>query len=251
MIKFTYPNHPARHGYMSEKIQGEYITSAVSKEILPVDAHRIPDIISLNASNNKSKPIQFWQLYSVLGQDTIVNIIENFYGRVYENETWFTSVFAKVGDIGHHINTQASMWLNIMGGGPYYHGADFRLNFHHKHNAIQLMNEKGALRWSELMLETLDYSNKHISSDPRIRISINTFLNHFMAKYSEYFKFKNIGFFKNTNPPYKQKINFLKMSKEAIESLTEHELKQALIEQGVNVSNYTSKEKLINKAMMI
>ena len=52
---------------MSEKIQGEYILSAVSKEILPVDAHRIPDIISLNASNNKSKPIQFWQLYSVLG----------------------------------------------------------------------------------------------------------------------------------------------------------------------------------------
>ncbi len=92
MIKFTYPNHPTRHGYMSEKIQGEYITSAVSKEILPVDAHRIPDIISLNASNNKSKPIQFWQLYSVLGQDTIVNIIENFYGRVYENETWFVSV---------------------------------------------------------------------------------------------------------------------------------------------------------------
>ena len=41
------------------------------------------------------------------------------------------------------------------------------------------------------------------------------------------------------------------MSKEAIESLTEHELKQALIDQGVNVSNYTSKEKLINKAMMI
>ena len=127
---------------MSEKIQGEYILSAVSKEILPVDAHRIPDIISLNASNNKSKPIQFWQLYSVLGQDTIVNIIENFYGRVYENETWFTSVFAKVGDVGHHINTQASMWLDIMGGGPYYHGTDFRLNFHHKHNAIQLMNER-------------------------------------------------------------------------------------------------------------
>ena len=66
----------------------------------------------------------------------------NFYQKVFANEDWFSSVFAKVGGVNHHIGTQASMWVDVMGGGPYYHGAEYRLSFHHTHNAHHLMDEK-------------------------------------------------------------------------------------------------------------
>ncbi|MGJ8527780.1 hypothetical protein [Maritalea sp.] len=251
MTNISYPKHPTRHGYMSEKIQSAYIQSAVEKKLLPKDAHRIAQIVSLNASSDASKPIQFWQLFSVLGQSAIVNIVENFYERVFADEDWFTSVFARVGGINHHINTQAAMWIDVMGGGPYYHGAEFRLSFHHTHNAIQLMNDKGARRWSQLMLETLNSSTDQMTDDPRVRLSVNTFLAHFMRKYSEEFNFKNQSFFGETNPPFKQKMNFLKMSQGDVEALTEDELREALFENGVDVSKYVDKSALVSKALMI
>ena len=57
------------------------------------------------------------------------------------------------------------MWLDVMGGGLKYHGAEFRLNFHHQHNAFQLMNEKGAERWIKLMVETLDACQNFVTPD--------------------------------------------------------------------------------------
>ena len=251
MTKIDYPKHPTRHGYMSENIQRGYITSAIAKNLLPADAYRIAGVVSLTASSDKLKPIQFWQLYSVLGQEPIVKIVQNFYERVFSDEDWFTSVFARVGGIGHHINTQAGMWIDVMGGGPYYHGGEFRLNFHHTHNAIQLMNDKGAQRWSQLMLDTLDDSNELMADDPRIRRSINTFLAHFMVKYSEQFAFEKRIFFGDTNPPYRRKINFIKMTSEAIEALGAGELSDALEERGVDVSKYEDKDALVNKALMM
>ncbi|MCR9239633.1 MAG: hypothetical protein NXI17_23430 [Alphaproteobacteria bacterium] len=251
MTKTVYPKYPTRHGYMSEKIQRDYISAAIIKKQLPRDAHRMEQIVSLDASNDLTNPVQFWQLYSVLGQDPIVHIVTNFYERVFADEDWFTSVFARVGGIGHHVNTQASMWIDVMGGGPYYHGAEFRLNFHHTHNAIQLMNEKGAERWSKLMVDTLDDSTRHMTEDPRIRPSINTFLTHFMGKYSREFGFENSSVFGATNPPINRRINFLKMTTEAIEALTETELSEALEEQGVDVSKYNGKAALVNKALMM
>ncbi len=251
MTKSAYPKYPTRHGYMSEKIQRDYISSAIEKKVLPKDAHRMTQIVSLDASNDPAKPIQFWQLYSVLGQDSIVEIVRSFYERVFADENWFTSVFARVGEIDHHLVTQASMWIDVMGGGPYYHGAEFRLNFHHTHNAMQLMNDKGAERWSQLMIGTLDASTQHTNSDSRIRPSINTFLTHFMGKYSQEFAFENRAVFGPTNPPFKRKINFLNMTTEAIEALTETELSEALEERGVDVSKYTGKEELVSKALMM
>jgi hypothetical protein len=72
---------------MSEKIQFDYITAAIAKNLLPADAHRMPHIISLTASRDASTPIQFWQLYSVLGQDPIVTIVQDFYERVLQTKT--------------------------------------------------------------------------------------------------------------------------------------------------------------------
>jgi truncated hemoglobin YjbI len=251
MATVDLPKFPTRHGYMSEKIQRDYIISAVAKGLLPVDAHRMPEILSLTAPSDVSKPIQFWQLYSVLGQDPIVGIVQNFYRRVFAEEAWFTSVFERVGGIGHHINTQASMWIDVMGGGPYYHGAEFRLNFHHTHNAMQLMNDKGAERWSNLMLNTLDASSDLMTDDPRVRRSINTFLTHFMTKYEEEFAFENRSYFGETNPPFRRKINFMKMTEMAIEALSEDELSEALAERGVDVSKFVGKEAMVSKALMM
>ena len=245
------PKFPTRLGYMTQKTQQDYIAHAVTTGVLPPEAHRMADIISLTAPTDATTPIQFWQLYSVLGQDPIVGIVQNFYERVFADEPWFTSVFERVGGLVHHINTQASMWVDVMGGGPYYHGAEFRLSFHHTHNAIALMNDKGAARWTQLMLETLDASSDLMTQDPRVRVSINTFLAHFMTKYADEFAFSDQSSFGPTNAPYKRKINFMKMSTEAIEALSLQEIRDALAEQGVDVSQYQTKDALINKALML
>ena len=83
---------------MTEKIQRKYIAAAIERKILPAEAHRMAEIVSLSASNNLSKPIQFWQLYSVLGLNSIVSIVHGFYHKVYQDETWFRSIFARIGD---------------------------------------------------------------------------------------------------------------------------------------------------------
>lgn len=197
------PKFSTRNGYMTKKIRTDYIASAIATGVLPDDALEREDILSLTASDDPEKPIQFWQLYSVLGQEPIVRIVHDFYQRVFEQEDWFTSVFERVGGINHHIHTQASMWVDVMGGGPYYHGAEFRLNFHHTHNAMQLMTDAGATLWSQLMVDTLNETCPEVIDDPRVRPSLNTFLSFFMSKYAEDFRFQTLDFFQNTNPRYR------------------------------------------------
>lgn len=251
MTRVDLPKFPTRHGYMSQRIQHDYITAAVEKELLPPKAHRMAEVVSLTAPADSSKPIQFWQLYSVLGQDPIVGIVGRFYERVFADEPWFTSVFEKVGGLKHHIVTQASMWIDVMGGGPYYHGAEFRLSFHHTHNAMALMNDKGAERWVNLMRQTLDSSADLMTDDPRVRISINTFLAHFMSKYADEFAFEDRHFFGETNGPLKLRLNLMKMTTEEIEALSEQELSRALGARGVDVSKYPNKQALVEKALML
>jgi truncated hemoglobin YjbI len=249
--EFQSQNFPVRHGYMTESTQRSYISYAIDRNLLPADAHRISSIISLEAPADMGKPIQFWQLFSVLGPQRIVAIVRNFYERVFADEDWFTCVFARVGPLEHHVMTQASMWVDVMGGGPAYHGADFRLNFHHTHNAHQLMTQKGAERWTRLMIDTLDATAEHMTDDPRVRPAINTFLDYFMGKYAQEFAFENNSVFGVLNPPVKRKLNFMNMTTEAIEALSEAELRQALGELGVDTSAYPVKQDLVNKAQML
>jgi truncated hemoglobin YjbI len=211
----------------------------------------MPHIISLSASNDITKPIQFWQLHSVLGPDRVVSIVKNFYERVFADEDWFRSVFARVGGLNHHLNTQSGMWLDVMGAGPTYNGGEFRLSFHHSHNAIQLMNERGAKRWVKLMVEALDDSAIHMTNDARVRPSINTLLTHFLGKYADEFNFSTHETFGDTNPQFKLRVNFMNMTSDAIEALTEAELKEALIGRGVDVSDYQDKTALVNKALSL
>lgn len=208
------------------------------------------EVVSLTAPSDKAKPIQFWQLFSVLGQDAIVGIVARFYERVFADEPWFTTVFERVGGLNHHVATQASMWIDVMGGGPYYHGAEFRLSFHHAHNAMALMNDRGAERWVNLMRDTLNASSDLMTDDPRVRISINTFLSYFMSKYAEEFGFADRHILGETNPPLKRRINLMKMTTAAIEALSEQELSDALAERGVDVSQYPNKQALVAKALV-
>jgi truncated hemoglobin YjbI len=249
LSKLNYPIYQSERGYLTETTQQKFITKAVASKLLPKDAHRIPEILSLKAPNDMKKPIQFWQLYSVLGQDPIVGIVSDFYRRVFADEKWFRTPFARVGDLNHHIGAQASMWLDVMGGGPYYHGAEYRLNFHPTHNAHMLLDEKGARRWAKLMILALESSQHLMTDDPRVRLSINTFLAHFFAKYASDFKFKNCENFGESNPPFRHKTNFMNMTEKSIEALSEEELHDALIARGVYLGGKLSKADLVQKAL--
>ena len=194
-------------------------------------------------------PIQFWQLFSILGPEGIIPIVQEFYTRVFDDERWFTSIFERVGGLSHHVNTQASMWADVMGGGPYYHGAEFRLSFHHTHNAHALMNAEGAQRWVKLMVEALDASEVQMQNDPRVRQSLNTFLSHFFAKYAEEFAFENRETFGETNQPWRRKIQFRTMTENAIAAMSEHDLRAGLEDLGIDVSQVSDKQDLIRKAI--
>lgn len=245
----TYPKHPTADGYMTETTKLRFITKAVAAGDLPKDAHRMGEIVSLTAPTDPKKPIQFWQLFSLLGQRPIVAIVSDFYTRVFQDEDWFRSVFERVGDARHHTHTQASMWIDVMGGGPYYHGGDFRLNFHHTHNAHQLMHEKGAKRWVELMVQALDANDHLIAHDPRIRRSLNTFLNYFFGKYAEDFNFENREKFGEGNAPYLRKVNFMNMTQDAIEALSDEELTAGLAGRGVDTTALKDRDALLKKAL--
>jgi len=239
---FNYPTFETASGYMTDSIRTKYIDAAVKSELLPAHAHQLSSVVSLCAPDNLNKPIQFWQLYSVLGSERIHNIVSRFYDRVFVDEPWFTSVFERVASKPRHISTQSAMWMDVMGGGPQYHGAEFRLNFHHTHNAMELMNAKGAKRWVELMKATLDDPDLDLTSDSRVRTAINTFLSFFMSKYAEDFEFENQFVFGDVNQPLKIRINLLNLTSEQVEALPESVLREEL---------FPSKQSLVNKALSL
>jgi len=251
VTKNNYPDHATANGYLTEKIRHKYIQRAIEDGLLPENAHRMAHIISLTASSDLKLPIQIWQLYSVLGQQRIINIVRNFYQRVFADEQWFTSVFERVGGLEHHVRTQSAMWIDVMGGGMTYHGGEFRLSFHHTHNAMQLMNNKGAERWVSLMVDTLNDDSIDLTSDSRVRPAINTFLSYFLGKYAEEFKFSNKADFGTLNRQVKRKLNLMNMTSDAIEALPEQALRDALMARGVDVSQYKDKQELVNHALRL
>ena len=113
------------------------------------------------------------------------------------------------------------------------------------------MNEKGAKRWVKLMVEALEDSQHLMTDDPRVRLSLNTFLTHFFAKYTTDFGFKNLETFGEINPPLKRKINFMNMTADAIEALSEDELRDALTGRGIDLKRTHNKEDLVQKALSL
>ena len=142
---------------------------------------------SLMADKDLSKPLYYWQLFSIMGFEKIRNIVSTFYDRVYNDmdEIWFREAFERISDVHHHISTQTAFWVDTFGGGRYYHGADGRLNFHHSQNAASVMTERGAKRWMHHMRLTLkDHLGELNALDRRILPCLVDFLKTKMYKYS-------------------------------------------------------------------
>ena len=146
------------------------------------------EITSLIASNDPTKPLYFWQLYSILGEKYIEDLIRLFYTRLF-NDTknkWFTDEFIEIGSIEYHVRGQKKFWLDIMGGGEYYTGGEKKLHNYHK-LVKNIMTNEGACVWLKHMNDALDemiYNN-----DVRVRKCIDVFLNYFMTKYAIEFDF--------------------------------------------------------------
>lgn len=145
---------------------------------------------SLQANPDVSRPLYFWQLYSILGTERIMKIVENLYTRIAADadEPWLPAAFTRISDWDHHIATQAGFWLDAMGRGKCYHGGEYRLHFHHQHNAGHVMTQVGAARWMHHMRLALDESD--LGSDPRVKGTIEAFLHARMEKYAGQFGFQ-------------------------------------------------------------
>jgi truncated hemoglobin YjbI len=197
--------YPSSAGYMTLSAQKKFIRREIESGNMPQASFRVPQIVSLDASSNPDDPLYFWQLYSVLGTAPVLRIVKKFYERVFEDtEMGFRSVFSSLAPLDHHVRAQAAMWIDCFAGGRYYHGGQYRLEFHHEHNAQEIMTQEGAERWTSHMVRVLDEEDDALRAcDPRARSAINSFLEYFMSKYAGQFAFdsSNLSFGKEHTPP--------------------------------------------------
>ena len=168
-------------GFLTRKLRREFIKFHGLKET--------PDIISLDADDNTSERIYFWQLYSILGEDGIAEIITTFYTDVLNDpvETIFRDTFRDSGTLDYHVKKQVDFWVDVTGGGKRYPGGEARLELHHD-NAKIIMNNKGASRWLFHMKNAIDtvYFN-----DERIVPCLIDFINFFMMQYGHMYNFRS------------------------------------------------------------
>lgn len=178
---------------------------------------------SLQANLDATKPLYYWQLYSLIGTEPIVSIVQDFYERVYADteESWFRDAFASISGIHHHVQTQALYWIDAFGGGRAYHGGNYRLNFHHEYNAAKVMNAKGATRWMHHMRGALEnYQDKF--DDPRVMPCIVDFLKTKMKVYAKEhnweFDESDFNFAKNMTKQVNEGDSVLSTQKDEVEN---------------------------------
>lgn len=144
---------------------------------------------SLQADPDTTRPLYFWQLYSLIGHEPVLEITHNFYERVFcdtndQQHASFARAFTRIGSAEYHARQQAAYWIDAMGGGKLYHGGNHRLRFHHQHNAASVMNAAGAKRWIFHMrgsLNAFDFASLH---DSRVKPCILSFLKSRMEIYA-------------------------------------------------------------------
>jgi truncated hemoglobin YjbI len=172
-------------GYMTELLKKEFLDFMVPQEF-----HNVKDVQSLHYSDNNTKKLYFWQLYSLLGEEKIKLFITNFYKRIFNDyeDKKFLETFKELGSLKKHIHGQTNFWLDCMGGGQLYAGGEKKLHFHHT-LAKDIMNRSGAQRWLMHMKNTLYDKNIYLGEDPRVRPCIIEFVNFFMKKYGQQFNF--------------------------------------------------------------
>lgn len=187
---YNYPNYIPNIGNLTIKIRNEYIEYCIKNESLPLNAFEIDKITSLNASNNKTDKLYFWQIYSILGENPIKNLITVFYTRIFNDlkNHWFREEFVELGNLEYHIKGQTDFWIDIMGGGKRYFKSEKVLSYKHK-QVENIMTERGANRWMKHMVNSLYEVNLCQLNDKRIIPCISDFLYYFMNKYAKEFDF--------------------------------------------------------------
>ena len=170
------------YGFLTCKFREEYLEFMAIKES--------KEILTLNSNENHSSKLYFWQLFSILGEQHIHQIIETFYQNIFNDQehSYFSDTFKNLGNLDHHIQGQCDFWLDIMGGGKRYAGGKYRLQRHHDF-AKQIMNENGAKRWIVHMKKSLNSNLNTLNIDQRIYPCILDFLNFFMQKYAKEYNF--------------------------------------------------------------
>ena len=184
--------HAPRCGYATRESRQEWFETH-GKPLPGGDERReLPaDMLTAN-TDDPSAQLFYWQLYSLLGSDRIVALVRRFYERVFDSDDpSFKQAFVQVAGLEHHVETQASYWIDAMGGGKQYHGAGYRLKFHHENNAKQVMNAEGATMWMHYMTLTLEeFEPVFRAIDRRITPCIVDFLETKMKKYAKQFKWR-------------------------------------------------------------
>ena len=178
--------HQPCKGYTTAAVHDEYCEQN-PLTAMPVDTS---NPYNLTAGDDPQDPLHFWQLYSILGEEAIVTIVTDFYKRVFADheEVWFRDAFVNLAPLDYHVATQASYWIDAMGGGRRYHGGEYRLHFHHQNNAAEVMTAQGASRWMYHMRNTLSHLAKSLDDlDERVRPCILEFLRTKMVTYAHQF----------------------------------------------------------------
>lgn len=146
---------------------------------------------SIEADMDTSKPLYFWQIYSIWGKDPITDICTAFYDSIYaiddnSEDASLKQEFERLEPKKHHIKAQISFWVDSMGGGKEYPGGTDRLIYHHEFKAERVMNAKGAKHWIRHMKIAIQQSyDPHFQKDPRILASVIAFLETKMKSYAE------------------------------------------------------------------
>ena len=178
--------YDSSEGYITALVRDDYITSRIKKEcdISNIDRSLVPQI---NANR-----LYFWQLFSILGKEKILQIVTTFYENVFtDSEEWFREAFEESGDIHYHIKGQSYFWYDVMGGGKYYRGGKKLVQL--KHSGVsEVMNSRGGERWMWHMYNSLKTNYTLISEDPRVIPCMLDFLQYFMDEYSVAFDFNLI-----------------------------------------------------------
>lgn len=191
-MKKIYPIYHPFEGNLTGLIRKEYIEYKINQGRLPKNAFEIEEITSLVASNDRKKKLYFWQLYSIIGEKSVEDLITIFYSKIFNDDRlenkWFTSEFIEIGPLEYHILGQKNFWLDIMGAGKYYKGNKKKLYNYHK-LVKNIMNKNGADLWMNYMKESIFELKNRFEQDNRIIYCLFDFLNYFMIQYSIEFDF--------------------------------------------------------------
>lgn len=102
----------SKYGHTTKSARQQFLEQQTHLDTTNVPTSVVADI-------DITKPLYFWRIHSLIGQEPIFSICSDFYVFVFEdNEApWFKSVFEHTALKDHHIFAQAAYWIDAMGGG--------------------------------------------------------------------------------------------------------------------------------------